>query len=246
MSSAASTTKAKRTAGANKPRTKRNPELTRELILEYAGKLLAKDGPEGLSVSQVAKLAGVNRGTAYHHFQTREQLLNETKVWVSEKLCREVFGHLPGEKNVEPRDSRTVSANLTSFAMDNPELGRAWLFDILSSSGPISDPFWTLYKSNIDGFADSDKAMPGIDTEVHAVSTLASVFLWPVWARAHTSSAVGRRKMIQRFTDESMRMSLYGALNADKFPELVDANKEAQGKLKAKKAATKTRAKASK
>lgn len=234
MSSAASKTKATPTAGTVKPRARRNPELTRELILEYAGKLLAKDGPEGLSVSQVAKLAGVNRGTAYHHFQTREQLLAETKVWVSEKLCREVFGYLPGEEDVEHRDSRTVSANLTNFAMENPELGRAWLFDILSSTGPISDPFWTLYKSNIDAFADSDKAMPGVDTEVHAVSTLASVFLWPVWARAHTSSAAGRRKMIQRFTGESMRMSLYGVLNADKFPELVTAHKEAQAKTKSK------------
>ncbi|WP_439133732.1 TetR/AcrR family transcriptional regulator [Pseudomaricurvus sp.] len=246
MSSAASITKSKSIAGASKPRTRRNPELTRELILEYAGKLMAKDGPEGLSVSQVAKQAGVNRGTAYHHFQTREQLLDETKVWVSEKLCREVFGHLPGEEQKEKPDSRTVSANLANFAMENPELGRAWLFDILSSTGPISDPFWTLYKSNIDEFADSEKAMPGIDTEVHAVSTLASVFLWPVWARAHSNSAAGRRKMSQRFTDESMRLSLYGALNAEQFPELVAANKEAHSKPKAKKAATKAKSKSSK
>ena len=51
---------------AQKPR--RDPERTREAILEVAAKLLARDGPEGLSVSQVAKVAGVNRGTAYHHF----------------------------------------------------------------------------------------------------------------------------------------------------------------------------------
>ena len=32
---------------------RRDPERTREEILEVAGRLLAEDGPEGLSVSQV-------------------------------------------------------------------------------------------------------------------------------------------------------------------------------------------------
>lgn len=217
------------TAPAQKPKRSRwNPERTRELILEFAGKVLAQDGPEGLSVSQVAQLAGINRGTAYHHFQTREQLLAETKLWISEKMCREVFGCLPDDKDAAIPDSRTISKNLINFAMENPEFGRAWLFDVLSSSRPASDPFWSMYKSNIDAFADSDKAMPGIDTEVHAVTMLVSVFLWPVWARAHTHTAAGRRKMSKRFMDESIRLTLYGALNKDKFPELVAATALAQ------------------
>ena len=141
-------------------------------------------------------------------------------------MCREVFGRLTSEEGELP-DSRTVSKNLINFAMENPEFGRAWLFDVLSSSRPASDPFWFMYKSNIDAFADSDKAMPGIDKEVHAVSMLVSVFLWPVWARAHTHSAAGRRKMAKRFMDESIRLTLYGALNQEKFPELVAATAKA-------------------
>lgn len=217
------------TVPSPKPKRSRwNPERTRELILEFAAKVLAQDGPEGLSVSQVAQLAGINRGTAYHHFQTREQLLEEAKLWISEKMCREVFGCLPDDKDAAVPESRTVSKNLINFAMENPEFGRAWLFDVLSSSRPARDPFWSMYKSNIDAFADSDKAMPGIDTEVHAVSMLVSVFLWPVWARAHTHTAAGRRKMAKRFMDESIRLTLYGALNQDKFPELVAATAQAQ------------------
>jgi AcrR family transcriptional regulator len=63
---------------------RRDPTGTRAAILEAARTVLAKDGPEGLSVSQVSQLAGVNRGTAYQHFQTREQLLAATVAWVSE------------------------------------------------------------------------------------------------------------------------------------------------------------------
>lgn len=205
------------TTRQNDRRSKRNPERTREAILEVAGKLLAKDGPEGLAVSQVAQLAGVNRGTAYHHFQTREQLLEATKTWVSTKLCKEVFGDESQAADLKPH---TVIENLSNFAMENPEFGRAWLFELLSSEKPGSDPFWDLYKSKIDAFVESDQAQPGIDSEVHTVMMLASVFLWPVWARAHSSSAAARKKMAKRFADELLRLELHGILNPEQFPDI--------------------------
>ena len=74
-----------------RPRRKRDPEGTREAILEAARGVLAQDGKEGLSVAQVAVVAGVNRGTAYHHFQTREQLIEATAAWVAEKLNQAAF-----------------------------------------------------------------------------------------------------------------------------------------------------------
>src|SRR3546814_8280263 len=126
-------------------------------ILEAAGTLLAKDGPEGLSVSQVAQLAKVNRGTAYQHFQTREQLVEATTGWVSEQLCQAVFGKTAADKRAEGRLSAEEQAqmadprggvveNMSKFAMANPELGRAWLFHVLSSPQPANDTFWKLYR----------------------------------------------------------------------------------------------------
>ena len=72
----------------NRRRRRRDPERTREAILEAARTRLAKDGPEGLSLSEVAHLAGVNRGTAYQHFETRDKLIKATAQWVSDKLFR--------------------------------------------------------------------------------------------------------------------------------------------------------------
>ena len=43
-------------------RRPRDPAATREAILEAAQALLAKHGPEGISLAEVATLAGVNRG----------------------------------------------------------------------------------------------------------------------------------------------------------------------------------------
>jgi len=204
---------------AQKPR--RDPERTREVILEVAAKLLARDGPEGLSVSQVAKVAGVNRGTAYHHFQTREQLLKDTTAWVSEKLCKEVFGNLAPDDVQEQRlDPRALSENLANFAMENPELGRIWLATMLRSTRRASDPFWKLYKNHIDRFAESELAQPDIDREVHAAVMLFGVFLWPVWARASVQSAKERQTMAKRFSNESLRLALHGSMRKEMFPDL--------------------------
>lgn len=202
-------------------RTTRDPQKTREAIMEVAGKLLAKDGPEGLSVSQVAQLAGVNRGTAYHHFPTREQLLDETKAWVSDKLRKQVFGDESADGALEQRrEPRQIIERLANFAMDNPEFGRVWLYEVLRTGQPADDPFWQIYKRHIDKFVDSDYSQPGIDADVHAITLLVTVFMWPVWARNMASSAAGRKRLAQRFTDEMLRMSLHGSLNNEKFPEL--------------------------
>lgn len=209
------------TVKKSSPKQRRDPERTREAILEVAGRVLAKDGPEGLSVSQVAQLAGVNRGTAYHHFRTREELLNATMAWVSEKLCREVFGGGPEDAGTRVRlDARKVTENLVNFAMENPEFGRIWLFSLLGSSHPASDPFWKLYKTHIDNFVASELAQPGIDSEVHAVLMLVGVFLWPVWARAHAQGARGRRKLAERFSNEVLRFNLHGSMRKEMFPGL--------------------------
>jgi AcrR family transcriptional regulator len=202
---------------------KRDPRLTRAAILEAAGDQLALDGPHGLSVSRVAQRAGVNRGTAYQHFQTREQLLEATTAWVSEKLVRELFYDPKTGKpmEVDQIDPGFVVERLARFAMDNPELGRVWMFEILSSGRAARDPFWNLFKANYDKFVQSDRAKPGIDTEVHAVVTLVGVFLWPVFSRAHARTAREREQLVRRYANELLRLSMYGTMRPEKFRGLL-------------------------
>ena len=203
-------------------RRKRDPQGTREAILEAAREVLAQDGKEGLSVAQVAQRAGVNRGTAYQHFQTREQLIEATAAWVSDKLYQAVFGDPveSGDKPVEAINLEEVNAHLAEFAIENPALGRVWLFEVLSSRRPASDPFWRQYESNLERFAKTDLAQPGIDVEVLSVLILAGSFIWPVWARAHARNANDRQQMAQRFSREILRLCLHGTLRPEKYSEL--------------------------
>jgi len=209
-------------------RRPRDPEATREAILEAAGSRLAADGPEGLSLSEVAHLAGVNRGTAYQHFETREKLIKATAEWVSDKLFRAVFGdpETIGERRVEQVDIAAMTDRLANFAMDNPELCRVWLLQLLSSPDPSSDPFWKEYVGSQVRFAQTPLAQESVDTEVLSVIMLAGAFLWPVWARAHTSSEPERRALAKRFAQECLRVSMYGSLRAERFPEIAERLKK--------------------
>jgi len=205
-----------------RPRRKRDPERTREAILEAAREVLAQDGKEGLSVAQVAQRAGVNRGTAYQHFQTREQLIEATAQWVSEKLYHAVFGdpNASPERPVRGIDIEVVNERLVQFAMENPALGRVWLFEVLSSERPANDPFWRQYESRFAQFAKTELAQPDIDVEALSVLFLAGSFLWPVWARAHARTAKQRQQMAERFHREVIRLTLRGTLRPEKYPEL--------------------------
>ena len=185
-------------------------------------------------MSQVAQLAGVNRGTAYQHFQTREQLLAATVAWVSEQLCHAVFGAsaLSASQPFEDVDPKGVAEHLIEFAMENPELGRIWLFQMLNSSRPSSDPFWKLYKLRFDQFAKSDSAQSGIDAEVHSVLMLVGAFLWPVWAVAHSRTPKERQRMAKRYSYEMLRLSLYGTMRPEKYPELDAKMRQVRTRLK--------------
>jgi AcrR family transcriptional regulator len=209
-----------------KPRQRRpkDPPETREAILRAARTLLAKDGPEGISLSEVAHLAGVNRGTAYQHFRTREKLIEATADWVSDRMFRTLFGDPDtiGERRVEKVDIADMMERLTNFAMDNPELGRIWLLQLLSSPDPAADPFWREFVGSLDRFVETDLAKDGVDAEVLSVLTLAGAFLWPVWARSHAQGEAERRGLANRFVQELLRFSMYGSLRSERFPQIAE------------------------
>ncbi len=210
-------------------RRKRDPESTRISILEAAKTVLARDGAEGLSVSSVAKLAGVNRGTAYQHFQVKEDLIRATLDWVSHQLLDAVFGGSDAEGKRPKQFPQPdldhlpdVIQNMTAFnqrlaeyAIENPDIGRIWLYDVLSRKNPKEDVFYKRLELALRDMAMSDATHDDMDTEVQAVFMLAGYFLWPVWVRSHASSKKERKAMAGRFATELTRFSMRGVFRVD-------------------------------
>lgn len=212
------------TATGQAARKRRNPEATREEILAAARTVLASDGPDGLSLSRVAQLAGVNRGTAYQHFETREELIKATVAWVSESLSHTVFGQPDAQGNPPDPGRRPVYQVITDmvdFAIENPELGRIWLFEILTSENPSDDRFFKQFVQATEALAASDLSEGGIDAEVLSVMMLAGYFLWPVWVRSRAKSKKDRDALARRMRREVLRLSLHGTLRVDAVPQLL-------------------------
>lgn len=195
-------------------RRMRNPEATREVILEAARKILAEEGIEGLSVSAVAQYAGVNRGTAYMHFESREKLVEQTISSVSEILLDSVYGDQVEftAGDVAKIDQGLLTENLANFAAFNPDLCRVWLLQVLASPDPSSDPFWCKYLQGLKNFSATDLARPGIDAEVLAVIVLAGAFLWPAWSHVGEMDDAARHAAAKRFAAELTRLSQHGSV----------------------------------
>jgi AcrR family transcriptional regulator len=204
---------------------RRNKAATREAILEAARTVLASDGPDALSLSKVANLAGINRGTAYQHFETREDLIKATVEWVSEYLSTEIFGgvNVDEEGHWQGGSERPVDevvSRLVDFSMENPTLCRIWLFEVLSSDDPGKDRFFRLFKESTKELAESESSQDGIDVEALSVILLAGYFLWPVWVGTHAKTEKDRAAMGSRMSREVLRLFMRGVLKAEDFPQL--------------------------
>jgi len=87
---------------------RRDPKATYEAILDAAEALMAQRGPEGLTVSEVAHRAAVNRTTAYQHFRTREQVI----AAVVGRLSSDVKRILESEMSLGERIDHIVKLHL--------------------------------------------------------------------------------------------------------------------------------------
>ncbi|MEO1078541.1 MAG: TetR/AcrR family transcriptional regulator [Pseudomonadota bacterium] len=103
----------------NSPRRRRDAGATRQRILQAAAKLLARN--EGaLEMSWVAKEAEVSQGLAYHHFGSREGLL--------EAVVNDFYDRLEGEvlmasfSEIESWEERELcrSERYIAFLIEDP------------------------------------------------------------------------------------------------------------------------------
>jgi AcrR family transcriptional regulator len=202
-------------------RRERDPEATQAAILAAARTILGRDGPEGLSVVQVAHLAGVNRGTAYQYFPDRESLLHATVASVSEGLIDAVWSQSdasPTGVRFTDKSLAGSAGRLAAFTAENASFCRVWLFDLLSSEDPGSDPFSRAWFDNVKAFCKSEDAVPGIDAEVWAALTLTAYLCWPIWMHAEKLDPQAQQVTAQRLVREVLRMSMYGVMKPERFP----------------------------
>jgi AcrR family transcriptional regulator len=70
-------------------RTRLQPDVRRQLIVEVAFKAVADEGLEGLRTRNIAKLAGINSATLHHYFPGKEDLVAGVALHLEHRLRSE-------------------------------------------------------------------------------------------------------------------------------------------------------------
>ena len=160
-------------AAKGKPLRRRNKAFdeTHGTLIETAVRLVSEKGMEALSLSDVAREAGVNRTTIYYHFDSREALVEAVQTWSSRQLAA---AFAPDSS----REDRT--RYIARFVIEHPELIGLWAEKFLSP-GAIAEryPEWDALVAGMREQLGSQPATADIDPEAYCTLMLTWAMLGP-------------------------------------------------------------------
>ena len=182
-----------------KSKRERNPQKTRAKLLQATIDLVGEKGIEALSLKEAAFRANVSRGSAYLHFDDRDQLLKEAKTWISERLQE-------GVKRFDskaPLHDRTF--HTTKLILDNLEASKLLIMAALT--GQDLDPHHPLNKlvsKLLRELRTHNTVREDIDLEVTTYIMLGSIAATIMLGEQHRGGDM--RDLAERLTKEWNRI----------------------------------------
>ena len=187
-------------AGARKRALRSDAKASHHALIAAARELFAERGPDGLTIVEVAKRAGLNRSTAYRHFRSRDEL---------SQAVAEEFATQLREMLSEPRGLAGQIDFFVHYFEEHPDIARLWMYHLLAdqSRPPLG---WRSYIESLERIAKSPRSLPGIDAEMLGVIGLTSSLVWSVMARQRAGSEKAAAEETDRFAGELKRLFLTG------------------------------------
>jgi len=173
-------------------------EDTHQMLIELAVGLIADRGIDALSLSALARAAGVNRTTIYYHFTDRDALVAAVKLWSSQQIVAAFRPELPRQARID---------YVTRFVLDNPAIMSLWIEDFIAP-GDIraSYPHWDALVSGIGTSLATAFPDEPIDAEVYCVMLLTSALIGPRVFRHRVAPDLDTEATIARFRQEQQRV----------------------------------------
>lgn len=167
-------------------------------LIDTAVRLVSEKGIEALSLSEVAREAGVNRTTVYYHFDSREALISSVREWSARQLAAAF----------EPVSSPTERIRyITRFVLENPEVTGMWAEDFLTPGNIIDRyPEWA---GLVEGFRVELAARPetaAMDPEVYCTLLLTWAMIGPRVYGSSVRPDLPIDEMVERITRTQLKM----------------------------------------
>ena len=201
-------TKRDREGGDRERALRSDAKASRKALVAAARALFAERGPDGLTIVEVAKSAGLNRSTAYQHFRSREELTEA----VAEDFALELREMLK-----EPRGFAEQVDFFVHYFQQHPDIARLWMFHLLAGQSRPREG-WGDYIDSLEQVAKSPHSLPDIDAEMLGVIGLTSALVWSVMASQHPGGEKAALEETDRFAAELGRLILAGTRKPEHLP----------------------------
>lgn len=188
---------------ARKKKRNRNPVQTRARLLQATIDLVTEKGADALSLKEAALRAKVSRGVAYLHFDDRDQLLDEAKSYIAERLQDglELF-----DRHASLHD-RTLHS--TKLVLSHPEASKLMITAAMAGSDLDREhPLYILVLRMLEGLKASGVTRPDIDLEILAYILFGSIASTIMLGRQRKGDDLD--ELAERFTSEWTRILRQG------------------------------------
>jgi AcrR family transcriptional regulator len=193
-------------------RWERRPEARPQELLDAALTVFAEKGYRNTKLDEIAEAAGVTKGTIYHYFSTKEELL----LRAIEHYHERAFGRLDELKRSAEMSAaerirafvmegfgsddparRRIHALLQGIGADAPAVRREWL-----RSGPLRG--WRLLTRIIEEGQASGEFRADADAQVAARLLVSGLMLQLVWQQkveGISGLAIAERRLLESAVD---------------------------------------------
>lgn len=121
---------------------KKQPEVIRRALLDHAARIVMEQGLASLTVQAVAAAAGVTKGGLFHHFPTKQALVDAVLRDLLDRLDAEIDALMAADPDPHGRFTRAYVA--AAFADHASAPGGAWAAVSLSMMADTAvSGFWT-------------------------------------------------------------------------------------------------------
>lgn len=185
-------------------------ELTRKDILDSAVSVLVEKGMKEFTMDHVAAGAAIAKGTLYHHFKSKEELLDSVVAYSFKPVEREYMGIIRADRDPVWKLEQCALASMKHTAKNRQLLGelRSILFNSMDQD--ISDrESWYWVTTNLFATVLDEAVEAGMLRPVNTVK-VAALFLYSIYTlMAHrVFSAV--KETIEEDVRELMDLYLNG------------------------------------
>ncbi len=199
-------------------RWERRPEERPNELLEAALRIFAERGYSNTRLEDIAAAVGVTKGTIYHYFETKEDLLRQAIDHYHERVFLPLEKELSVRKasasatirlflrrafgNLDPARQSVLTLLVQGVAREVPHVYQRWL-----ETGPARG--WQILAELIDEGKASGEFRKDVDSEVAARVTLSGLvlqFAWQQFAGGAPSVAIDRDHLI----DSTAEFLLHG------------------------------------